>query len=188
MEGWNHERRDLAPTAGVGYTAEECDGESLCAAKRRTDVRLMAVLFLVPLCLMAWPADDQAYLGIFAEIKVMKMPGVGDVADLSEIPKESLDKMPNIDLMMGKPEMSLNVRLWSPGLAPPDATTWLALPARLMQGLRPERLRRDLHRRRRHDDHEGLRLHAPPPGGVAPEVQAPERRVVHRRCTLSRTG
>jgi hypothetical protein len=37
-------------------------------------------------------------------------------------------------LSMGKPQRSLTVRLWSPGLAPDDATAALAVPAGLQQG------------------------------------------------------
>jgi hypothetical protein len=106
-------------------------------------MKLIALLSVLVVCSMAWPEGDQAYLGIFAETKVMKMPGMGDMPDLSQIPKEFLDKMPNIDLMMGKPQMTLNVRLWSPGLAPPDATAWLAPPSGLKQG---PRLDLDLYR------------------------------------------
>jgi hypothetical protein len=66
----------------------------------------------------------------------MKMPGMGEMPDLSEIPKEVLDRMPNLELMMGKPQRLLNVRLWSPGIADPDATAWLAPPDVLKQGPR----------------------------------------------------
>ena len=96
-------------------------------------MRVIALLSLLAVCSIAWPADDQAYLGIFAETYVMKMPGMPGMAD---IPKEMLDKIPNAEMLMGKAQRVLDVRLWSPGLAPMDATAWLAPPDGLKQGPR----------------------------------------------------
>ena len=89
----------------------------------------------------AQTSDDHAYLGIFAETHVMRIMGM----------KRALPNLPaGIKLppaaaafMPGAPTRSLNVRLWSPGLAPDSATATLAPPSGLGLG---DKLNLDLYR------------------------------------------
>lgn len=76
--------------------------------------------------------DNQAFLGIFAETTAMKMAGMKmpklpPNIDLSKIPGGA-----NMLAMFGG--RKLTVRLWSPGLAPDNATASIAPPAGLKQG------------------------------------------------------
>ncbi|MHB1000989.1 MAG: hypothetical protein ACYC27_17240 [Armatimonadota bacterium] len=106
---------------------------------RRLLFVLMALLLTAS---VAYAAGDQAYLGIFAETSVTKMPGMPEMPQMSEEDMEALKdmpnmpNMPNIQAMMGfgAPKKSLTVRLWSPGLAPKDAFAYITPPAGLKQG------------------------------------------------------
>lgn len=86
-------------------------------------------------------ADDQAYLGIFAETSLTVMPsmaGMPGMADmLKDLPK-GVELPPGMAAMFegAKPERKLDIRLWSPGVAPQDATAWIAPPAGLKVGKR----------------------------------------------------
>jgi len=79
-------------------------------------------------------ADDHAFLGIFAETSSQKMVGMPAMpqlpagVDVSQIP--GLAKM----MSMFAPQRTLTVRLWSPGLAPDDATASIGAPGGLKQG------------------------------------------------------
>ncbi len=116
---------------------------------------LLPVVLLLAWAGSVWAAGDQAYLGIFAETHVMKTAGMPKMdlppgMDLSQLP-------PEVAAMMGgKPSRTLQVRLWSPGIAAKDATAELAPPAGL--GLGP-RLKLDLYR--------------PKPGQTEPEAAGP---------------
>lgn len=97
---------------------------------------------------------DPAFLGVFAETAVMKMAGMPAMPDMPDMPDLSDVKLPGgIKLpgglklpggggggaqagmmMMGRPQRKLEVRLWSPGLAPADATASLAIPKGLKLG------------------------------------------------------
>ncbi|MCX6361407.1 MAG: hypothetical protein NT029_16510 [Armatimonadetes bacterium] len=97
---------------------------------------------------------DQSFLGIFAETSVMKMagmPAMPEIPDMPELPDLSDLKLPDgvklpgglklpgggapAGMMIpGKPQRKLEVRLWSPGLAPAEATAALAVPAGLKLG------------------------------------------------------
>jgi len=95
----------------------------------------LALLLLAATTALA--VGDQAYLGIFAETKVMRIPGMPTMpalpsgVDLSKIPG-----MRNMPAMPGAPQRLLDVRLWSPSIAPPDAFAYIAPAAGLKQGNR----------------------------------------------------
>jgi hypothetical protein len=95
------------------------------------------LLLLLLAATSALAVGDQAYLGIFAETKVMRMAGMPAMpalppgVDLSKIPG-----MRNMPAMPGAPQRLLDVRLWSPGIAPPDAFAYIAPAAGLKQGNR----------------------------------------------------
>jgi len=77
--------------------------------------------------------DDQAFFAILAETKLMRVVGMPPLPDnLPELPAGI--KIPGGLTMPGKPSRTLNVRLWSPSIAPDSATASLAVPAGLKQG------------------------------------------------------
>ncbi len=85
--------------------------------------------------------EDQAYFAILAETKVGRMAGA-PLMDLSRMPKGF--KLPKEAMMFaGVPTRVLNIRLWSPTIAPKDATAVVAPPAGLGQGAK---LNLDLYR------------------------------------------
>jgi len=111
----------------------------------------VTVLLLVT---ATFAADDQAFLGIFAETSSMKMVGMV----MPQLPAGmDLSKVPGMDGMMAMfaPQRKLTVRLWSPGLAPADATAVIAPPAGLKQG-----------------DRLNLELYRPKPGQTEDEADA----------------
>jgi hypothetical protein len=76
--------------------------------------------------------QDQAFFAILAETKVGRMAGM-EVMDLSELPKGF--KLPKEAMMFaGTPTRILNMRLWSPSIAPANATAFVTPPAGLKQG------------------------------------------------------
>lgn len=79
----------------------------------------------------AGTADDQAYLAILAETHVMQMAGMPKM-DMPQLPPGI--KMPAGFQMPGRPSRTLNVRLWSPTIAPANATAVISPPAGLKQG------------------------------------------------------
>ena len=93
--------------------------------------KLIVLLVALVLASVVWAEGNQAYLGIFAETTQMKMIGMPQIPAevLKMMPPEALANMPN-----GAPKRQLNVRLWSPGLAPDDATATLAIPGGLKLG------------------------------------------------------
>lgn len=139
---------------------------------------ILVVILLSALCAAAHAVGTQAYLGIFAETSLTKMPGMPTMPDI-ELPSGAGDQsgeaapdlsqlgdltnnpnmpdlsklggkpdasgMPNIMAMMsfGKPQRLLNIRLWSPGIAAPDAFASIVPPAGLKQG---EKLDLELYR------------------------------------------
>lgn len=81
-------------------------------------------------------ADDsqQAFLGIFAETSVMKMAGM-KTPEIPQLPPGiKLPPQAQQALAQFAPQRKLTVRLWSPGIAPDDATASLAVPDGLKQG------------------------------------------------------
>lgn len=75
------------------------------------------------------PAEDQAYLAILAETKLMQMVGMPKMPDLPPG-----IKLPPGVVLPGQPQRTLQVRLWSPSIAPQGATAVLAPPAGLKLG------------------------------------------------------
>lgn len=75
---------------------------------------------------------DQAFFAIFAETKVGRMAGV-EVFDFRDIPP-GIKLPPEAMMFAGIPTRTLNMRLWSPSIAPKDATASVAPPAGLKQG------------------------------------------------------
>lgn len=72
--------------------------------------------------------QEQAYLAILVETQVMKMVGM----EMPELPP-GIELPPGV-VLPGKPNRTLNVRLWSPGIAPANATASLAIPPGLKKG------------------------------------------------------
>ncbi|NLC56998.1 MAG: hypothetical protein GX774_09195, partial [Armatimonadetes bacterium] len=97
---------------------------------------LIAAALTLTALTTAMAAEDQAYLGLFVETKVMKMAGMPAMPELPA--GVDLSQVPGLaNLMgMGAPQRALTVRLWSPGLAPKEATAHLLVPAGLKQGER----------------------------------------------------
>ncbi|MCW3094566.1 MAG: hypothetical protein JWL77_184 [Chthonomonadaceae bacterium] len=81
-------------------------------------------------------ADEpqQAFLGIFAETSVMKMAGMKMPAMPKLPPGIKLPPQAQQALAQFAPQRKLSVRLWSPGIAPDNATASLAVPDGLKQG------------------------------------------------------
>lgn len=82
---------------------------------------------------------DQAFLALLAETKTMRMAGMKPITmpniDLSKLPPGvKIPNMANLGMMSGKPTRILNVRLWSPTIAPDGATASIVPPAGLKQG------------------------------------------------------
>ncbi|HEY0866232.1 MAG TPA: hypothetical protein VGE01_02575 [Fimbriimonas sp.] len=82
--------------------------------------------------LAATTAQDQAYLAILAETKLMKMVGMPEMPELPE--GIMLPDVPGMPAMPGKASRSLTVRLWSPSIAPAGATATLIPPKGLLLG------------------------------------------------------
>lgn len=95
---------------------------------------VFVVLMLAAAC-SVYAAQDQAFLAILAETKAMKMVGMPAMPELPEGIEMPADmKLPGNMMMPGAPQRVLNVRLWSPGIAPADASASIAPPAGLKQG------------------------------------------------------
>jgi len=99
--------------------------------------KALLLLVLVLCASGAFAVGDQAYLGMFAETSVMKIPGMPAMPALPPgMDMEQMSKMPGMEQMMsmGAPKRTFNIRLWSPGLAPPSAEAYVTPPAGLKQG------------------------------------------------------
>lgn len=75
--------------------------------------------------------QEQAYFAIFAETKLMKMVGMPDI-EMPALPPGI--KLPPGTVLPGQATRSLNVRLWSPSIAPDGATASVAPPGSLKVG------------------------------------------------------
>lgn len=95
---------------------------------------LKGSLFLAALGMIcsSTPTDDQAYFAILAETKVGRMAGMPPM-DLSGLPP-GIKLPPQAMMFSGKASRLLNIRLWSPTIAPANATASVAPPAGLKQG------------------------------------------------------
>lgn len=96
---------------------------------------LVAVFGLLALT-AAFADNDHAYLGLFAETSSTKMIGMPAMPQLP--PGIDLSTLPGMAGMAGMfaPQRTLTVRLWSPSLAPAEATASIVPPAGLKQGPR----------------------------------------------------
>jgi hypothetical protein len=104
-------------------------------------VRRLVVVALVALGLSVtagYAEDDQAYFAMFAETSLTVMPGMAGMADMLknlpagiELPAETMAMLKG-----GEPTRKLDIRLWSPGIAPKDAFAWVAPPEGLKAGKR----------------------------------------------------
>ena len=104
---------------------------------------LLAAFLLVTVALYA--DENQAFLGMFAETSSMKTVGMpGLPPGMEDIDPKILEMMPGManNPMFG-PQRKLNVRLWSPNIAPKDAVATLVPP----KGLKlPAKLQLELYR------------------------------------------
>ncbi len=82
----------------------------------------------------AYAVDDQAFLALLAETKVTRMAGMKKMN--IKLPPGIKLKMPagTMNMMSGEPTRSFNIRLWSPTIAPDNATAFIVPPAGLGQG------------------------------------------------------
>jgi len=97
-----------------------------------------ALLVLAVAGVRGWAADvpnDQAFLAILAETKVQRMAGMPEMPQLPPgMDPSQIPGMAGRSMAFGGPERKLEVRLWSPGIAPANAFAKLAPPAGLQQG------------------------------------------------------
>ena len=96
---------------------------------------LIALLLFSPTGVFA--VDNQAYLGMFAETSVRKIPGMPAMPPLPPgVDMEEMAKVPGMEQMlsMGAPKRTFTIRLWSPRLAPPSASAYVTPPEGLKQG------------------------------------------------------
>lgn len=99
--------------------------------------RLALIGVLLFAASIAQAEQDQAFLAIQAETKAMRMAGMPAMPKMPEMPPGM--KMPagmeaQMGMMSGKPTRVLNVRLWSPSIAPADAFAYITPPEGLKQG------------------------------------------------------
>ncbi len=132
---------------------------------------MTCIWFLAAALLGGPPAgaqDNQAFLGVFAETSSMKMAG------MPAMPK--IDLPPGIKLppqaaaamaQFGKAQRKLTVRLWSPGVAPEDATASLAVPDGLKLG---QKLNLGLYRPKPEEGKADTGGEAGVPGGIPAEM------------------
>lgn len=92
----------------------------------------LAFVALAAVGLAPQGAKDQAFFAILAETKVGRMAGMPPI-DLGDLPP-GIKLPPQALMFSGKATRLLNIRLWSPGLAPADAKASVAPPAGLKQG------------------------------------------------------
>lgn len=101
----------------------------------RKVVLVLALLLVVSAA--AYCANDSAFVGIFAETSLMKVPGLPDMSKMmANVDEKEIARNPamaNI-LSMGKPHRGLSVKLYSPGIAPADAFAYITPPTGLKQG------------------------------------------------------
>lgn len=126
----------------------------------RVCIALLTLLFAVSLTLAV---ENQAFLGIFAETQDTKMVGMPDMPDMPDMEGIDLANLPGgLNIPAFGPKRLLTVRLWSPTIAPPEASASLGIPTGLKLGKTLK-----------------LSLYRPEPGeGVAgggdPNVQMPD--------------
>ncbi|MFI5384585.1 MAG: hypothetical protein ACHQ50_00535 [Fimbriimonadales bacterium] len=95
-------------------------------------IKQACVLSLLAGSLATTSSQDQAYFAILAETKVGRMAGMPPM-DFGQLPPGI--KLPPAAMMFsGKAARVLNIRLWSPTIAPAGATASVAPPEGLKQG------------------------------------------------------
>src|ERR1041384_7444233 len=124
---------------------------------------------MLAIATMAVRADDkQAFVGIFAETTSMKIAGMGAPPGLPEgfklPPGVKLPPQALAAIKMFQPHRQLTVRLWSPGIAPDNATAVLAIPDGLKLG---SKLDLKLYRPK---PSEGTADEGSGPGGISSEM------------------
>ena len=87
-------------------------------------------LLSVLLATAAFAAEDQAYFAIEAETSSTKMLGMPEI----KLPPGFSLPPAAMAMMSGAPTRRLNIRLWSPSIAPAGATASVVPPAGLKQG------------------------------------------------------
>lgn len=92
-----------------------------------------ALLPMLAAAPMPAQANDQAFFAILAETKMMRMAGLPLMKDMPDLPPGF--KMPaGMEMMTGQASRLLNIRLWSPTIAPKEAFATVKPPAGLKQG------------------------------------------------------
>ena len=100
------------------------------------------MITLLSLLVAPAPTQDQAFFAIFAETKLTRMAGMQLMKDLPQLPP-GMKMPPGMEMLTGKASRLLNIRLWSPSIAPQDAFAKVTPPAGLKQG---KELKLDLYR------------------------------------------
>jgi hypothetical protein len=95
---------------------------------------LLSLLSLLAFAL-AGAVENQAFLGIFTETSMQKTVGMPDMSEMLKGMPPGME-LPGGMAMMGGPQRRLTVRLWTPSIAPKDASAWLAVPGGLKLGPR----------------------------------------------------
>ncbi len=97
---------------------------------------VLVILALLVCASAVYAVGDQAYLGMFVETSVMKMAGMPAPQLPPGLDLSKIKNMPGMENMMSMfgPKRKLDVRLWSPGIAPQNASASIAVPAGLKQG------------------------------------------------------
>ncbi len=97
-------------------------------------IKYPVLLALAATGLAARTNEDQAFFAILVETKVGRMAGMPPI-DLSQIPA-GFKLPPQAMMFSGQAIRILNMRLWSPSIAPADAKAWVTPPDGLKQGKR----------------------------------------------------
>lgn len=95
-------------------------------------IKQAVVLALLGGSLVPTSPEDQAYFAILAETKVGRMAGMPPM-DFGDLPP-GIKLPPQAMMFSGQAARLLNIRLWSPSIAPANATASVAPPAGLKQG------------------------------------------------------
>ncbi len=102
--------------------------------------RFAVIAALMCVASIAHAEQNQAFLAIQAETTVMKMAGMPAMPKIEmpagmKMPEGvKMPSGPQMAMLSGEPTRSLNVRLWSPSIAPADAFAYITPPAGLKQG------------------------------------------------------
>lgn len=93
-------------------------------------VFVLMILFVVTAAACA--VENQAYFAILAETKSMQIVGMPPMPKMPA--GMAMPKMPGMPALPGEAQRILNIRLWSPTIAPSNATASVAPPEGLKQG------------------------------------------------------